>query len=320
MRTLWAAAALVMPALLAPAFATAQGEPTEIARSEVQLIGPAELRALEDTRVSPIEVATWTSRTNVMVPVPLGRGALFVGANYTYLRTVVDAQGVPTERTSFHEVGLLLGGVAQVSERWSLGLAVAPSYASDFERRSADAINVAAVGRASVVLRPNELEVGFGVAASYRLGRLAPLPVFELRWVPRPEATLDIALPSGLRFSWIARERWLVAAGLRLDGSRYFIGNRDPLLPTTSSFQRGVVSVGLSVGARLSGPLWIELTGGTTLYRNFELLADSGDATGDVDVDNALFGQLAIVVRVGPGDVDESADDAVEEPLSAPDR
>ncbi len=304
--------------LLAPALVSAQGEPLELGRSEVEVIGPAELRGLEDTGIASIDVATWTSRTSLTLPVPIRRGALIVGANYTYLRTVIDAQGFSTERASFHEVGILVGGMAQLTRRWSLALGVSPSYASDFERRSRNAINFAAFGSASVVLRPDELEIGFGLAASYRLGRAAPLPIFELRWVPRPEATLLISLPQGMRFSWILGQRWLFAAGLRLDGSRYLIGETDPALPTTTSFERAVVGAGLSVGARLSGPLWLELTGGTTLFRNFELLADSGDSVGGADVDNALYAQLALIVRVGPGDVDENADDATQEPPARP--
>lgn len=295
--------------------ALAQGEPREIARSEVEVIGAAELRGFEDTGPSPIEVATRTSRTSLRVPVPVRRGALLVGANYTFLRAVFDAPRVSAERASFHEVGLVIGGLAQLTDRWSLALAVAPSYASDFERRSSDAINVAAFGRASVVLRPEELELGFGVAASYRLGRLAPLPILELRWVPRPEATLHVQLPQGVRFSWIVGERWLFAAGLRLDGSRYFIGETAPARPTTASFQRGVVSAGLSLGARLSGPLWVELSGGTTLYRNFELLESSAESTTGPDLDNALFAQLAIIVRAGPRRDD--ADHAVPDPVAA---
>ncbi|MEO0325860.1 MAG: DUF6268 family outer membrane beta-barrel protein [Myxococcota bacterium] len=320
LRCLSAAAAL---ALLAPALANAQGEPFEIGRSEVEVIGAAELRGLDDVAApTPIEVTTWISRTHAVVPVPIRRGALFVGASYTFVRAVIEAQGFPTERASFHEVGITLGGLAQLNDRWSLTLAVAPSYASDFERRSGDAINVAAFGSASVEVRPHELEVGFGLAASYRLGRLAPLPILEVRWVPRPEATFLVSLPQGIRFSWIVDERWLFATGIQLEGSRYFIGEPDPTLPTTRSFENAVVSAGVSLGARLSGPLWLEVTGGSTLYRNFELLARSGDSTGGADAGNALFAELALIVRVGDDGAEsaEEPSDPAAEALSARDR
>ncbi|MEM1414138.1 MAG: DUF6268 family outer membrane beta-barrel protein [Myxococcota bacterium] len=308
-------------ALLAPAFASAQGEPLEIARSEVEVIGAAELRGLDEAAApTPIEVTTWISRTQAIVPVPIRRGALFVGASYTFVRAVIEPQGFPTERASFHEVGITLGGLAQLNDRWSLALAVAPSYASDFERRSGDAINFAAFGSASVEVRPGELEVGFGLAASYRLGRLAPLPIFEVRWVPRPEATFLVSLPQGLRFSWIVDQRWLFATGIQLEGSRYFIGEPDPTLPTTSSFENAVVSAGVSFGARLSGPLWLEVTGGSTLYRNFELLARSGDSTGAADAENALFAELALIVRVGEEDESAEESDPAAEALSARER
>ncbi|MEO0322689.1 MAG: DUF6268 family outer membrane beta-barrel protein [Myxococcota bacterium] len=277
----------------------AQGEPPDLGRIDTAFIGNATIRA-SDEDTSPVTLSTWTSRMRLLVPLPIRRGALLVGANYFHVLALIDQADSPVVRQGVHEVGFALGGVAQIGERWRFAVLAAPSYASDFQGRSRDALNFQAVAKAVVELRPHTLRLAFGLAATNQLGRPAPLPVFELRWVPQPEVTFWIALPRGVRFSWMAKSRWVVAASVLLEGSRYAIGDPDPRIAAADTFRRSVLSAGLSLGVRLAGPLWLEVTGGTTLYRSFELFESSDESLGRADVDNAPMVRLALVVRAAP--------------------
>ena len=277
----------------------AQGEAPDLGRADTAFIGNASIRS-GDEDTSPVTLSTWTSRTHLLAPVPFRQGALLLGASYSNVVALIDQADSPVVRQSVHEVGFAVGGVAQVSERWRLALLAAPSYASDLEGRSRDALNFQGVAKAVVELRPHTLRLALGLAATTQLGRPMPLPVFELRWVPQPEVTLWIALPRGIRLSWVAQNRWVVAASVLLEGSRYAIGEADPRIMAADTFRRSVLSAGLSLGARLAGPLWLEVTGGTTIYRNFELFDSSDESLGEADVDNAPMVRLALVVRAAP--------------------
>lgn len=266
----------------------------ELGRIAVEYVGSSDFVA-PPIGAEEVDIATLSLRASALVPLPLGEEGtiVLVGAHYGLLAPQVD--GGAGDTAEAHEIGISGGILVPLNEQWRLMGIVAPSIASDFRELSGDAINVR--GSLSATVDLNEaLRFGFGLLLSYEFGRLLPLPLLSMRWQPNPETTLAIEVPRGIQFSYFPWERIELGASLRLQGGRYEVSPNDPLSPA-NNLRVTTLDIGPRAAVRLAGPIWLELYGGVTLFRNFELFESSGDSLFDSQLRNSFVLQASVMVR-----------------------
>jgi hypothetical protein len=241
-----------------------------------------------------VGVLAFESRALAPISLDARRTLLSVGANYTLLSPQIA--GAEVESRQAHEVGVTVAFRHAPNDQWSVSLLANPSLASDFRALSGDAFNIRAAAVAQVELGP-QTQLGFGVTASYDLGRLLPLPLLSFRWRPLPTTTLTLAFPEGIRFSHVVDDRLDLGASLGLGGSRYQLDASTNAI-VADTLRTTTVDVGPRVAVRLFAMVWLEAYAGWTLFRNFEAFEETGsEARFAGQVENAFIVRAAIVLR-----------------------
>ena len=88
---------------------------------------------------------------------------------------------IDSENPQFHTLIAQLLFSYKFNSSWSMVLQVAPSLAGDFANVDGDHFRLAGTGLVSYRFSPR-IELGAGIAATYRFGSLLPVPVLRVDW------------------------------------------------------------------------------------------------------------------------------------------
>ncbi|MEM6929350.1 MAG: DUF6268 family outer membrane beta-barrel protein [Myxococcota bacterium] len=219
------------------------------------------------------------------LPIQIAAGTyLLPGASYRleaprFVEPPADALPVPR----LHEVDVSLALLQSVGERWTLMGQLAGGLAGDLIAVDRDVVRLS-----GFVLAKREMSetvrFGLGAAATWAFGQLLPLPLVALDWHPSDRFALVALLPATTTATWRPADRLRLGGFAEIVGNEYAIrlpqiaGGPDCTGPTRNpaecvdhlAYTDG--NGGAFVGARLAGELWLDLRGGVSVYRRFEML------------------------------------------------
>lgn len=183
--------------------------------------------------------------------------------------------------------------------RWSGAVLVQPAILSDLENLGRDDFSL----RAGFVFERKSSERfswGWGAGYSDDYGRRTVLPVLRVKWSPGPwELALDAPqaldvwrdLPRGWRAGVAAK----VTGGAFRVGQDFALGDRST---KDGTVRYSIVNVGPAVMIPLGGPLDLELNGGTSVYRRYEVEDAQGRGLVDSAFESSVFLGATLSVRV----------------------
>jgi len=186
-----------------------------------------------------------------------------------------------------------------LGERWSGAVLLQPALLSDLEHVDRDHFSL----RAGFVLeqeRSAAFKWGAGLGYSDDFGRRVVLPGLRLEWSPgawtfqldAPQ-TLDVwrNLPGG----------WRVGIDGKVTGGTFRIGQAGDVggLPVQGGLVRySIVNIGPAVAAPLGHRLVLELNGGTSVYRRFEVEDSDGKTLEDSKYESTFFLKSTLSFRI----------------------
>lgn len=205
-----------------------------------------------------------------------------------------------------HEVEISIGLLQKFGERerWSLLVKANIGLAGDLAM-----VDVGALRAGGVVLGAyafsDTFELGLGAGVTWAFGQVMPIPVVKLKWEPLENLKLEALLPAYLLFEGRPIDRLRAGIYAELVGNEYAI--RDPdaqTFATCAGDDEGCLdhvaytdgNAGGFVGVRLAGELWLEVHGGASFYRRFEMLdvEDEPVVNGDQRLRPAGFGKVRL--------------------------
>ncbi|MEN0064677.1 MAG: DUF6268 family outer membrane beta-barrel protein [Myxococcota bacterium] len=238
---------------------------------------------------APVRVQVGTASVRGAVPLPVGDHGQLVPAFSYRLQLAPYVQ--PTEVPALppvHWPEVSLTGLRWWPSGWQVYGQVSAAMAGDLTAIDAGVVRLA--GLLTLRRRLSErLTLGAGATLTWAFGQLAPIPLLTLDWNPSDAVELQVVLPVRLTLThtWHRRTRVGMRAG--------FVGNAfairddtvlDTFCPTDAAagacLERIAYSAGnatLMVGQRVlrtaedNGGLWLELHGGVSFLRRFELLS-----------------------------------------------
>ncbi|MCB9762801.1 MAG: hypothetical protein H6739_23575 [Alphaproteobacteria bacterium] len=297
-RTVFAA----LIAALAWPHAAAAGELFSV---ELQSIAPVVYETPE-----PITTQVNAGAVELTVPVKLREGTyLTPGFSYRleaprFINPPPDALPVPF----LHELDVSLALHQQFGAGWAVTTRLNGGLAGDLYGIDRGVVRLG--GLALLARSPSDrLTLGGGVAATWAFGQLLPVPLLRVRWQPGDALLLDALVPSYITLTYTRWERVRGGVFTELVGNEYAARHPDiaEVAPCAGpdadaaecldhiAYTDG--NLGLLLGARPAGDLWIELRGGVSVYRRFEMLnADDAPITGG---DQRLPPAAFAAVKVG---------------------
>ena len=191
----------------------------------------------------------------------------------------VDALPVPRP----HEVEVSLAVLQTVGERWTLMGQLAGGLAGDLIAVDRDVVRLS--GFALAKRQTSEtVQVGVGAAATWAFGQLLPVPLLSLDWTPSDRFAVQALLPAHALVTWRPLDRARVGGFAELVGNEYairlpeIVDGPDCVAPRAEraecvdhlAYTDG--NGGVFVGARLAGELWLDVRGGMSVFRRFQML------------------------------------------------
>ncbi len=275
---------------------------------------PEEVEDLVPEADREIELPIFAATVNV--PIRLSdRAVLVPGARYGVLIPSDSGTVVDLDDPAFHTVGAQVLFSYQFNSSWSMLLQLAPSLAGDFANFDGDHFRLAATGL--VAYRFSErLEVGGGLAATYRFGGLLPVPVLAIEWRISESVRLDAVLPAILNLIWQPHNRFELGIAGSVIGQSFAItsdnvqelpacsAEDDELLPEEDlcfdrlAFSRG--EIGPVAGVRLFKSVWFSVRASFLFLRRYEFLNADNETPpfGDLSVDRTVSVLSSIQWRI----------------------
>lgn len=299
---------LVLPALLALLAAVA-GAPSARARGfpvaslGYEYVPEAEL-VLTGLEEDEVRTAARTATLKLNVPILLeGRDKVLLNA-LTIRHLDQSYAAAESGRDTFRpddlytfKWGLVYRQV--LGQHWSGAVLVQPAVLSDLEDLDGNDFSL----RAGFVFERKVSERftwGWGAGYSDDYGRKTVLPVLRLQWTTgRWEANVD-APQSAAVWRELARG-WRIGAEAKVTGGAFRVGQDYALDGSTTkdgTVRYSIVNVGPAVVVPLGGPVELEMNGGTSVYRRYEVLDADGASLVDSAFESSAFVAATVSVRV----------------------
>lgn len=238
------------------------------------------------------------SKFFVNLPKPLKNGKTIIINGIDYSLLSVNAEnnaGGELEFDNLHTIGYRLAVVQELKNNWRGIISLMPTLSSSFndELEGDDFLFNAVIQ--FVKEKSETFSYGFGVIFTSRFGEPLVLPSLSLL-KETDRQKLEILLPTFLSYHLL---RGNVAFGLKLavSGSRYNTGFgvegdvNIPQLIDQIQYSRG--TFGPDISYRLNSLILLELSGGMTFNRTFEI-TQIGLADLDYSIENGPFIQFGI--------------------------
>jgi hypothetical protein len=198
---------------------------------------------------------------------------------------VEDAQGV--------EFTAVL--IRQLSERWNLTTVVTPGLHSDFRGdRTTDEFNVD-VAAILGVQKSERLDLGFGMAYSFKYGEGIPIPLLSLQWDNGSRLRADLLLPARAELWYEPNGKLELGLAARFAGNQYH-GDPGRFSGENPQMRYSVGTFGPSAKLHLSEKVHLTADAGVTFLRRFEFF-DGDDEVNSLDLRNS--GMLRFGVQIG---------------------
>ncbi|MEO0601194.1 MAG: DUF6268 family outer membrane beta-barrel protein [Myxococcota bacterium] len=232
----------------------------------------------------PITTEVNALAVEVGIPIAVADGTyLLPGASYRLeAPRFVDPPATALPVPRLHEIDLSLAVLQEVGPHWTLIGQVAGGLAGDLIVIDRDVVRLSGFLLAKRELSET-VDLGFGATATWAFGQFLPLPLFALDWTPSDRFTLEALLPARTVATWRAADRVRLGGFAEIVGNEYairlpeIVDGPDCTGPTADpaecvdhlAYTDG--NGGAFVGARIAGELWLDIRGGVSVYRRFEM-------------------------------------------------
>jgi hypothetical protein len=267
-----------------------------------------------------VQVSSYTASLNL--PVVLGERTFFI-PGLSYRADSVSYHGAPdgfVDLRAFHGIDLSLMLVQLLPRDWSLAIRLAPGLAGDLVTIDADTLRLSAAAFAVHAFGP-DLQLGFGVIASYGFGSFLVLPAaylaigddddrvkFEMmlpafaKLFARPLGGLELGLRAEVSGSSYAVRDAQIAGRWPCQGEVDASGGTRPSDPARcfDNLAYSVVDVSLFAAVELWDSFWLDASVGRTVYRRFEPKNGDGETldNGGQDLPNAWSVRVGVTFRL----------------------
>lgn len=285
-----------------PAPARAEGFP--VSSLSYEYVPDAEL-VLTGVEEDDLKVTARTSTFKLNVPILLdGRDKILLNAltvrrldqSYTNSKSGADTFR-PDDLYTF-KWGLVYRQV--LGEKWWGAVLIQPAMLSDLENVGRDDFSV----RAGFVFEKRQSDRftwGWGAGYSDDYGRRTVLPVLRLRWTTRAWQ-IDLDAPQSVGVWRDLGERIRAGAAAKVTGGTFRIGQDVDLgggRTTKDGLVRySILNVGPAVEIALGRLMLLELNGGTSVYRRYEVDDAAGRSLVDSRYENTAFFKTTLSVVV----------------------
>lgn len=276
----------------------------ELASLQLQSTAPVTYQAPESVDIEANSMAA-------ALAVPLAvREGLYVlpGLSYRfeaprYIDPPDDILPVPR----LHEIEVSSTVLRKADSGWSVAGRLTGGLAGDLFAVDSGVVRVSGFALAAKQVSA-ALELGLGGALTYEFGRLMPVPLLKLRWLPSEVFSVDALLPSHLDVTWHPQERLRLGVFGEIVGNAYAVRlpeirqsspcvgeDADPSLCTDHiAYTDGNVSV--FSGFQVSDGVWLEARVGMSLYRRFSFrsIENTPVLGGDQALDPAPLGMVRV--------------------------
>lgn len=224
---------------------------------------------------------------------------IFVGSlsyhrfDLDYENWVDEQGGTKVENAQGVEFTAVL--IRQISERWNLTTVVTPGLHSDFGGdRTSDEFNVDAAVIFGVQ-KSERLNLGFGVAYSFKYGEGIPIPLLSLEWDNGSRLRADLLLPARAELWYKPDGKLELGLAAKLAGNQY---HGDPARYSAENPQMrySVGTFGPSAKLHLSEKVHLTADAGVTFLRRFEFF-DGDDEVNSLDLRNS--GMIRVGLQIG---------------------
>lgn len=186
-----------------------------------------------------------------------------------------------------------------LGERWSGAVLVQPAVLSDLENVGRDDFSL----RAGFVFErksSDRFTWGWGAGYSDDYGRRAVLPVLRVQWSPGAwEVALDA--PQAVEVWRNLPRGWRAGAAAKVTGGAFRVGQDYDLAGRSTkdgTVRYSIVNVGPAVVIPLRGALELDLNGGTSVHRRYEVEDAQGRGLVDTAFESSVFFATTLSVRV----------------------
>lgn len=281
---------------LAPLFAAALLAAPDIAPAQVGGEGPVVIgydihgRARAEAEQAPDDASAQVQVLSVSAGLPLmyPRARLMVMPVLSYMRLAPDRGGADAEQgiESLHATMITLVGHYAINDDWSVIGLLGGGFASDFKGVWLDdyVLSGSLIGSYRF---SEDFSLGAGVGYDRRTGEVRPLPLVQLDWHFTPNLRLSGVVPARVYLGWRAHERFTVGLRGGLEGERFHV-DADPFGVEDVEVAWSVVKLAPSVVLHLGGVIHLDLHGGLSTQRRFEVFVDDVAET-DVGLETSWF-------------------------------
>ncbi len=260
------------------------------AQREVPLVsGSAEYTSNAAVRDSDPEVSFSSIRWSIagLVPIPVTRKTVIVlvpgyrGWRYSSS----EASDI-----NVHDLGVLSSVGRQLTSRWAIAGTLGVGLATDFDEVDSDHIRVTGGITGELKVSPN-LSVGLGVVGSYVFGKLLPVPIVSVDWLPSKRIYVFALAPQRVRVGFRATPKFDISLATSIDGNQFSAKTESPVVDHIN-ISRGTLRAQLSI--RAIGNVWLSAYAGRTLFRTLKAFDESDNELADLSLEqSSVFGLTA---------------------------
>jgi hypothetical protein len=238
---------------------------------------------------TPGDVGTYAVQVAVTTRFALGpRTFLLSGVSYRGQFLDLAPGATPDLDKAFHTLEVPFGLVHVLDMHWALFGGFTPGLSGDFTGLDRH-FRFTTVALATYAFR-RDLVLGFGAVLDYSADRILPLPALTVDWQMVDGLWLKVLGPVA-KVVARAGDRLEVGAFTQLEGGRWASKiDSDPV-----SINAFAVDVGALVDVRVTGTTWIDVLGGWSVFRRYEVEGSGRDAR--YDPANGLVVRAALEVR-----------------------
>ena len=250
------------------------------------------------TNLEDMEIQTSTYKIGAAFPLVLAKGKIIIlnsmnyrHVNFNYKNHPPDAR---IDQTQSIEYTAFM--IDSLSAKWSMVVVITPGVASDFESK-VTADDFSFQGVFGFMRKFSEkFSLGSGIAYSREFGPSIPMPFIYFEWIILPKLSAKGLLPIDLNFLYKYNKKFDFGLFVGVSGNRYH-GSPTKYDVDNPQMEYSEGTVSPKMQYHITDMLHLNIEGGYTFYRNFELL-DGDKSHQSFDMENSGYLRASFVFGI----------------------